>query len=73
MRFEAINRASVMVFVAETDDVDQHVIDVVDQSDMVPDSYIPMMGRRRRKLTAKVRGYGVSLLAKVRMERFPGL
>ena len=53
------------------DNVAQHVIDVVNQSDMLPDSYIPMMGRRRRKLTAKVRGDGVSLLAKVRRERFP--
>jgi hypothetical protein len=52
------------------DNVDQHMI-VVNQNDMVPDDYIPMMARRRRKLTAKVRGCGVILPAKVRRDRFP--
>jgi hypothetical protein len=40
---------------------------------MLPDSYIPMMGRRRRKLTAKVRGGGVSPPAKLRREWFARL
>jgi hypothetical protein len=44
---------------------------VVNQNDMMPDDYIPMMARRRRKVTAKVTGWGVRLLEKMRRERFP--
>jgi hypothetical protein len=44
---------------------------VVNQNDMLPDDYIPMMARRRRKVTPKVRGCGVIPLAKVRRERSP--
>jgi hypothetical protein len=45
------------------DDISHHVIPIVNQSDMLPDSDIPMMGRRRRKLTAKGTGRGVGLLS----------
>jgi hypothetical protein len=40
----------------KVDDVERHII-VVNQNDMMPDGYIPMMARRRRKVTAKVTGW----------------
>jgi hypothetical protein len=72
LRFEAVNRASVMGLVVEMDDVAQDVMGRVDQNDMSANCYILVMARRGWQAVPEIRRYGVSPPAKVPVERFAG-